>query len=85
MIRLEQRVLREVNTDPQRRCYNGCHFSSEFLWTEWDWLEWDVPEDRVEARLTFWRDLNAYAVQQRGKGATKEFRVREVGDDEVAA
>lgn len=25
----------EVNTDPQRRCYNGCHFSSEMVWTEW--------------------------------------------------
>ena len=85
MLRLEQRALREVNTDPQRRCYNGCHFSSEFRWTEWEWLEWDVPEDRVEARLTFWRDLNAFAVRERGKGATKEFRVREVSDDEVAA
>lgn len=22
----------EVNTDPQRRCYNGCHASSELRW-----------------------------------------------------
>jgi hypothetical protein len=25
----------EVNTDPQRRCYDGCHFSSRLEWTEW--------------------------------------------------
>ena len=25
----------EINTDPQRRCYNGCHFSSEWVWTDW--------------------------------------------------
>lgn len=25
----------EVNTDPQRRCYNGCHASSEIRWTNW--------------------------------------------------
>lgn len=25
----------EVNTDPQRRCYNGCHARSEMVWTAW--------------------------------------------------
>jgi len=25
----------EVNTDPQRRCYDGHHFSSKMIWTEW--------------------------------------------------
>lgn len=25
-----------VNTDPQRRCYNGCNFSEEEVWTSWD-------------------------------------------------
>lgn len=29
----------EYNTDPQRRCYNGCHASSEVVWSEWEkWL-----------------------------------------------
>ena len=41
----------EVNTDPQRRCYNGCHFSSEMRWTAWDTLirfrSW--PDNRAEA------------------------------------
>lgn len=63
----------EVNTDPQRRCYNGCHFSSEFRWTSWESLE-TVPEERAEKRLTFWRELNDYAVSQRGKSAVCEFK-----------
>lgn len=28
----------EVCTDPQRRCYDGCFFSSKVVWTEWDTL-----------------------------------------------
>lgn len=24
-----------LNTDPQRRCYNGCHFSENIIWSEW--------------------------------------------------
>jgi hypothetical protein len=28
----------EVNTDPQRRCYNGCHAKSELVWTDWQEL-----------------------------------------------
>ncbi len=78
MLRLEQRKFVEINTDPQRRCYYGVHAKSEWVWTNWDWLEWDVPSDRVEFRLEFWRDLNAYAVKERGKSALKEFRIREV-------
>lgn len=64
----------EVNTDPQRRCYNGCHAKSELRWTEWETLEHPVP-DRVEERLAFWRDLNDYAVSQRGPSAKSEFKV----------
>jgi hypothetical protein len=29
-----ERVTR--NTDPLRRCYDGCHFSSVTGWSEWD-------------------------------------------------
>ena len=58
MIIIETRKLREVNTDPQRRCYNGAHFSSEMQWDPWDWLELDVKPEQVEERLEFWRDLN---------------------------
>jgi hypothetical protein len=71
-IMYRKRVL--VNTDPQRRCYDGCHFSSELRWTEWESLESNVPEGRIDARLSFCRGLNDYAVSQRGEGAKAEFK-----------
>jgi len=74
LFKIEQRQRRLINTDPQRRCYNGCHYISELVWTSWDFLQEDVPENGVEARLEWWRDLNAYAVQERGEGAKREFR-----------
>lgn len=70
------RKLVEINTDPQRRCYNGCHFESKIVWTDWETLELDTPPEKVEARLKFWRELNDYAVSQRGKvGTLSEFKV----------
>jgi hypothetical protein len=75
IIEKRNRVL--VNTDPQRRCYNGCHFSSELQWSRWDWLELEVPTDKVEERLKFWRELSDYAVSQRGEGARSEYRAVE--------
>jgi hypothetical protein len=77
MYTIQRRRWIEVNTDPQRRCYHGCHFSSEWRWTEWDVLDSEVPENKLERRLEFWRDLNAYAVSQRGEGAKYEFRAVE--------
>lgn len=65
-----------INTDPQRRCYNGCHFSSELIWSEWAVLELGVS-DKIDERLKFWRELNDYAVSQRGESARKEFKVTE--------
>jgi len=71
---IETRRRTVVNTDPQRRCYNGCHFSSELRWTEWETLQLDVPEDRIEERLAWWRELNDYAISARGESARSEFR-----------
>lgn len=68
------RGMVEVNTDPLRRCYDGCHFNSEFVWTAWSVLEEGIAPERCEARLEFWRSLNAYAVSQRGRSACKEFK-----------
>lgn len=68
----------EVNTDPQRRCYNGCHFSSEFRWTEWETLDSGLTEEKARDKLTFWRELNDYAIKARGEGARCEFTY--VGD-----
>jgi hypothetical protein len=66
-----------INTDPQRRCYNGCHFSSEFVWTPWEILEYEVAPEKLERRMQFWRELNDYAVSQRGQGARCEFTLEE--------
>lgn len=71
-IEMQSQVL--VNTDPQRRCYNGCHAKSELRRTEWEVLETSWPEDQIERRLTFWRELNDYAVSQRGESARTEYR-----------
>lgn len=46
----------EVNTDPQRRCYNGCHFSSEMVWTRWeDLLDYKTEEAGEDTMKTFQR------------------------------
>jgi len=66
-----------INTDPQRRCYNGCHYSSELVWGQWEILEYDIPEDKLDDRISFWKDLNDYAVSQRGESAKREFRIGE--------
>lgn len=81
----EMRTLRvrrhiEVNTDPQRRCYNGCHFSSEWKWTPWEVLG-RYTVDMVEEKLRYWRELNDYAISQRGESARSEF---EIVPDELA-
>lgn len=71
-IEMRRQVI--VNTDPQRRCYDGCNFSEELQWTAWGVVDFDIHEDRVEQRLKFWRELNDYAVSQRGEGARAEYR-----------
>lgn len=72
---MRSRVL--VNTDPQRRCYDGAHFSSELVWTNWTLLDSDVREDKAESKLKFWRDLNDYAVRERGVSAKNEYKLQE--------
>lgn len=66
-----------VNTDPQRRCYNGCNFSEEFQWTEWEVLESNIPQEIMLKRFKFWRELNDYAISQRGKSAYRELKIEE--------
>lgn len=64
-----------VNTDPQRRVYNGCMFSSKVVYTDFEVLESDIPFDEIEERLAFWVDLNNYAVSQRGEGSRNKYRI----------
>ena len=78
VIQMRSREL--INTDPQRRCYNGAHFSSKLVWTEWEDLEYMKylkPGTDPQDRLRFWRELNDYAVSQRGESARREFRLIE--------
>ena len=71
---IEIRVQNAVNTDPQRRCYNGCHAKSELIWSPWTWLEFEIDPTKADRRLQFWRELNDYAISQRGESARNEFR-----------
>jgi len=27
-----------INTDPQRRCYDGCNFSEKIVWSTWKYI-----------------------------------------------
>lgn len=42
-----------VNTDPQRRCYDGCHFSSETVWGDWELIGPYSIEDAMSSMKTF--------------------------------
>lgn len=70
------RSRRLVNTDPQRRCYNGCNYSEALVWTQWELLDYDATEERVK----WWQELNDYVVSQRGKSAKSEFKIGDVND-----
>jgi hypothetical protein len=74
---IEHRNQVMVNTDSQRRCYDGCNFSEELQWTGWTVIDFGISEEWVEGRLTFWRELNDYAISQRGEGARSEYRAVE--------
>jgi len=66
-----------VNTDPQRRCYWGVNFSEAICWTNWSRIDCDIPESRIGRRLEFWRELNDYAVNERGPIARAEYKAME--------
>lgn len=57
------------------RCYNGAFNNVSYYWGPWEVFEYNVPKGKNQSRLDFWRDLNDYAVSQRGKGARREFRI----------
>ena len=69
------RKMAVVNTDPQRRCYDGCNFSEELQWGPWEEIDFDIAKEKLQERLKYWRGLNDYAVSQRGESARCEFLV----------
>jgi hypothetical protein len=75
---VERRSKRVINTDPQRRCYYGHHYSSETVWSEWEPIVLDIVGSRIDKVLDFWRDLNDYAVKERGESAYCEHRAVKV-------
>lgn len=61
MFVVQYRKKIEVNTDPQRRCYDGCHASSEFVWTDWRIIcTYNVKADAEDSMATF-RRINPQA------------------------
>ena len=83
-VTIEKRQAYEISTDPQKRYYNGCHFSSEIVWS--NWVTFDVTTEKsAESRLQFWRELNQIAVDGRGRSAAAEFRLKLEGIPDVAA
>lgn len=78
-MQIEMRKRQLINTDPQGRCYNGCHYKSELVWTQWEILESGI--DGGPRRLKFWRELNDYAISQRGESARAEFKLVEDSED----
>jgi len=58
-----------VNTDPQRRCYNGCHFSSRVDWSEWErWLgDYPTLEQAEYAAKLFSRENLQFKVVEAEK------------------
>jgi hypothetical protein len=80
---LMTRACREINTDPQRRCYNGAHFSSELVWTEWEALDRLATQAEADRKVKFWTELNEYAVGQRGASAKREFKIEQLQEVEA--
>jgi hypothetical protein len=66
-----------VLTDPQRRVYNGCMYSSAQIFIEFEILESNISKEKSTERLEFWVDLNNYAVSQRGEGSRNKYRIVE--------
>lgn len=54
---VQSREQFEVNTDPQRRCYDGAHFQSEMRWTEWRDLTAHTTQVDAEESVASWQEL----------------------------
>jgi hypothetical protein len=48
-----------VNTDPQRRCYDGCHFSPREEWTDWEPVSfYYASRENAESSAATFRQIN---------------------------
>jgi hypothetical protein len=48
----------EINTDPQRRCYDGGHFSSKMVWTDWAEVYRPATKEDGEASIRTFQSIN---------------------------
>lgn len=48
----------EVNTDPQRRCYDGVHAKSEYRWTEWEVIRSDDSLEELKITKSVFMGFN---------------------------
>ena len=48
----------EVNTDPQRRCYNGVHAKSEMVWTDWAEVYHPLNQEEGEDSIRVFQAIN---------------------------
>jgi len=81
---IQTRRRKLINTDPQRRCYNGCNYNEELTWTGWEDLD-HARSDDAENRMQWWKELNDDAVKDRGESARREFRIKENEDANIPA
>jgi len=65
------------------RCYNGAYFDAEMMWGGWQVLDRPPDTETAARKLKFWRELNDYAVSQRGEDSRREFKI--VEQEEVVA
>lgn len=72
---VQSREAIEHNTDPQRRCYNGCHARSAWVWTAWSTLCSKPTLEEAEARAQEWRSY------QRRFGGSRRLEYRAVPED----
>lgn len=55
---LEARQKVTFNNDPQRRCYNGHHYSTASYWTEWSIWESGIPtREEAESKAEWHREF----------------------------
>lgn len=47
-----------VNTDPQRRCYNGCNFSERVEWSEWCQVAGYASKEDAESAIATFQSIN---------------------------
>ena len=51
------------NTDPQRRCYDGCNFKEEKQWTAWSPLGLCQDKEEADASVASWKRIGRKACE----------------------